>query len=170
MQGEIPRECALYLRRLSSSEPTIRALDRDQYVMQEFTGIQLRLTFCRLTGRPIWYTKPVGSRKTALSDDMRRSFDDKQISCVEYANLTLEQEREIFSRVQNGVALTPAGNLSTYSMDVLADWIWQSECVPFLGRCLISSARFNKRSSHTVPSSTCWAWVALGDETFIAWS
>ena len=43
--------------------------------------------------------------------DQRSVFDNKQITCIEYDALSDKQQRDIFQRVQNGVALTAAGKL-----------------------------------------------------------
>ncbi|KAF7791991.1 hypothetical protein EIP86_003018 [Pleurotus ostreatoroseus] len=53
-----------------------------------------------------WYLQQ--AKKTLLPESYRRQFSAKQIVCVEYEELTDDQEREIFQRVQLGVPLTPA--------------------------------------------------------------
>ncbi|KAI0067409.1 hypothetical protein BV25DRAFT_1819733 [Artomyces pyxidatus] len=60
-----------------------------------------------VTGRRFWYKSGPGQR-TLLPKNLLQIFANKQIVCVEYDNLTDDQEREIFQRVQLGVALTPA--------------------------------------------------------------
>ncbi|EIM80690.1 uncharacterized protein STEHIDRAFT_125712 [Stereum hirsutum FP-91666 SS1] len=59
------------------------------------------------TNAKFWYKtrKPTQER---LPRKYRDLFSKKQILCVEYQDLTDNQEREIFKRVQLGVALTPA--------------------------------------------------------------
>ncbi|KAA1476388.1 hypothetical protein DENSPDRAFT_843331 [Dentipellis sp. KUC8613] len=47
-------------------------------------------------------------RKPQLSEKYKKLFQNKQIVCIEYSDLSDEDEREIFRRVQLGVALTPA--------------------------------------------------------------
>ncbi|KAF9003044.1 hypothetical protein BDQ17DRAFT_1242532 [Cyathus striatus] len=78
----------------------------------------------RITGEKLWY-KDVGTgandNKTAsassarakkvLPEKYRRLFANKQIVCVEYQDITDGDEREIFQRVQLGMALTPAEKL-----------------------------------------------------------
>ncbi|GBC06115.1 hypothetical protein RclHR1_06630004 [Rhizophagus clarus] len=49
--------------------------------------------------------------KRFLTEGEREIFDCSELLCVEYYDLTLQQEQEIFSRVQLGVALTPAEKL-----------------------------------------------------------
>ncbi|KAF9483680.1 hypothetical protein BDN70DRAFT_799412, partial [Pholiota conissans] len=71
-----------------------------------------RLTSIRRTSnRKAYFVSPVGSKRKLISDAMRSNFKNKQITCVEYEGLTGEQEREIFHRVQLGVALSPADRL-----------------------------------------------------------
>ncbi|KAF8326736.1 hypothetical protein F5887DRAFT_1288897 [Amanita rubescens] len=68
------------------------------------------------TGEKLWY-KDVGQktksskRKTILPEKYRRLFANKQIVCVEYHDINDQDEREIFQRVQLGMALTPAEKL-----------------------------------------------------------
>ncbi|KIP04420.1 hypothetical protein PHLGIDRAFT_129517 [Phlebiopsis gigantea 11061_1 CR5-6] len=45
----------------------------------------------------------------------QKIFQNKQIVCIEYTNLTDDSEREIFQRVQLGMALTPAEKLQAVS-------------------------------------------------------
>ncbi|KAF8646279.1 hypothetical protein AX16_007288 [Volvariella volvacea WC 439] len=67
------------------------------------------------TGEKLWY-KDVGNKggraKRLLPDKYRRLFANKQIVCVEYQDITDNDEREIFQRVQLGMALTPAEKLA----------------------------------------------------------
>ncbi|KAM6499060.1 hypothetical protein JOM56_004568 [Amanita muscaria] len=66
-----------------------------------------------LTGEKLWY-KDVGQSKRPkrlLPEKYRRLFANKQIVCVEYHDITDQDEREIFQRVQLGMALTPAEKL-----------------------------------------------------------
>ncbi|KAI0086824.1 hypothetical protein BDY19DRAFT_995567 [Irpex rosettiformis] len=67
------------------------------------------------TGKRLWYTKSPKGRRVVLSINQRQVFDNKQITCIEYESLSEEQQREIFQRVQNGVALTPAERLRATS-------------------------------------------------------
>ncbi|CAJ0870298.1 10232_t:CDS:10 [Entrophospora sp. SA101] len=60
------------------------------------------------------YYKNVNGKKT-LSEPERELFDCSELLCVEYYDLSLQQEQEIFSRVQLGVALTPAEKLQAIS-------------------------------------------------------
>ncbi|KAH7910424.1 hypothetical protein BJ138DRAFT_1126889 [Hygrophoropsis aurantiaca] len=63
-----------------------------------------------------WYklTSSSQSSKTLgklLPEKYRRQFANKQIVCIEYQDLLDSDEREIFQRVQLGMALTPAEKL-----------------------------------------------------------
>ncbi|KAG2113581.1 uncharacterized protein F5147DRAFT_571533 [Suillus discolor] len=68
------------------------------------------------TGDKYWY-KPNASNQSGrsagyiLPDKYRRLFANKQIVCIEYQDLPDFEEREIFQRVQLGMALTPAEKL-----------------------------------------------------------
>ncbi|KIJ94161.1 hypothetical protein K443DRAFT_12331 [Laccaria amethystina LaAM-08-1] len=53
---------------------------------------------------------PTKTRKI-LPEKLRKLFANKQIVCVEYQDITDSDEREIFQRVQLGMALTPAEKL-----------------------------------------------------------
>ncbi|KAK2467563.1 hypothetical protein APHAL10511_000418 [Amanita phalloides] len=67
------------------------------------------------TSEKLWYKdagQSKGSRnKKILPEKYRRLFANKQIVCVEYHDITDQDEREIFQRVQLGMALTPAEKL-----------------------------------------------------------
>ncbi|TRM66510.1 hypothetical protein BD626DRAFT_482894 [Schizophyllum amplum] len=63
------------------------------------------------SGHKFWYCgnpKAKSSTRLVIDDDSRERYERTQITLVYYDNITIEQEREIFGRVQNGVALTPA--------------------------------------------------------------
>ena len=47
-----------------------------------------------LSNKKYWYQK--GTRRKMLPDPLIKAFRNKQISCVEYSELTEDQEREIF--------------------------------------------------------------------------
>ncbi|KAK0462412.1 uncharacterized protein EV420DRAFT_1185626 [Desarmillaria tabescens] len=70
------------------------------------------------TARKYWYRDHPGvlrKQKNILPEALRRLFANKQIVCVEYSDLTDEGERDIFQRVQLGVALTAAEKLQAIS-------------------------------------------------------
>ncbi|KAI0052779.1 hypothetical protein FA95DRAFT_1579796 [Auriscalpium vulgare] len=69
---------------------------------QRLTSIQ------NVTNKKYWYKREGAGAKTMLPGPLVASFANKQIVCVEYDYLSDDQEREIFQRVQLGVALTPA--------------------------------------------------------------
>ena len=51
----------------------------------------------RTTNRKSYFTNPPGSKKRKLiTSQMQANFKNKQLACVEYDDLTPEQEREIF--------------------------------------------------------------------------
>ncbi|TDL23503.1 hypothetical protein BD410DRAFT_897552 [Rickenella mellea] len=58
------------------------------------------------TNQKYWYR--AGKGKKALPSHLISVFNNKQVVCVEYDGLQDDSEREIFQRVQLGVALTPA--------------------------------------------------------------
>ncbi|KAJ7142386.1 hypothetical protein C8R44DRAFT_974158 [Mycena epipterygia] len=68
-----------------------------------------------ITGDKLWYQdNPAHRTKTAkkiLPEKYRNMFDTKAVVCVEYQDIKDADEREIFQRVQLGVALTPAEKL-----------------------------------------------------------
>ncbi|KAF9442099.1 hypothetical protein P691DRAFT_638967, partial [Macrolepiota fuliginosa MF-IS2] len=70
------------------------------------------------TGERYWYkgspTPESGKKKkrNILPDKYRRLFANKQVVCVEYSDINDNDEREIFQRVQLGMALTPAEKLA----------------------------------------------------------
>ncbi|KAG2155210.1 uncharacterized protein EDB93DRAFT_1129448 [Suillus bovinus] len=68
------------------------------------------------TGDRYWYKSNAsnqGGRSPSyiLPDKYQRLFANKQIVCIEYQDLPDSEEREIFQRVQLGMALTPAEKL-----------------------------------------------------------
>ncbi|KAK0475462.1 hypothetical protein IW261DRAFT_1494371 [Armillaria novae-zelandiae] len=70
------------------------------------------------TGRKYWYMDHPGvpsKQKNLLPETLRRHFANKQIVCVEYPDLTDDDERDIFQRVQLGMALTAAEKLQAIS-------------------------------------------------------
>ncbi|KAK0226775.1 hypothetical protein EDD85DRAFT_777452, partial [Armillaria nabsnona] len=66
-----------------------------------------------VTQGKFWYISGAGRTRsrTVLPQQLKSRFSNTQITCVEYDYLTQDQEREIFRRVQLGVALTPAERL-----------------------------------------------------------
>ncbi|KAH9958225.1 hypothetical protein BC827DRAFT_615491 [Russula dissimulans] len=68
-----------------------------------------------LTAECHWYKKSELHAGPLLSKRLQRYFQYKLIQCVEYDNLNEEQEREIFQRVEHGLALTPAESLQGLS-------------------------------------------------------
>ncbi|KNZ73694.1 hypothetical protein J132_10365 [Termitomyces sp. J132] len=68
---------------------------------------------CVITNQKLFYTDTGGGRqeRKILPQKYRKLFANKQIVCVEYTDVTDSDEREIFQRVQLGMALTPAEKL-----------------------------------------------------------
>lgn len=61
------------------------------------------------TNERLWYKlNRAYARRKLLPKQLVHQFSNKQIVCVEYSDINPDQEREIFQRVQLGVALTPA--------------------------------------------------------------
>ncbi|KAI7895088.1 uncharacterized protein EV154DRAFT_496921 [Mucor mucedo] len=56
--------------------------------------------------------------KTYLSNDEIEVFHQFQFVCVEYNGITVDQEYEVFSRVQLGVAITPAEKLKAHNTPI----------------------------------------------------
>ncbi|TFK52057.1 hypothetical protein OE88DRAFT_1658834 [Heliocybe sulcata] len=77
-----------------------------------------------LTGKCFWYTCPQSLRAQRLEvpNDLKRLFESKQMTCVIYDSLAPEIEREIFQRVQLGMALTVAEKMQAISSP-RATWI-----------------------------------------------
>ncbi|KAI3611294.1 hypothetical protein WG66_002214 [Moniliophthora roreri] len=72
------------------------------------------------TKRLYWFTDnpnygPATDKKNLLPLKYRRIFENKQITCIEYTDLTFNDERDIFKRVQMGVPLTPAEKMNVIS-------------------------------------------------------
>ncbi|KAI8976347.1 hypothetical protein BD414DRAFT_539340 [Trametes punicea] len=58
---------------------------------------------------------PKGVKRQILPERYKKLFLNKQIVCMEYQDISPENEREIFQRVQLGMALTPAERLQAIS-------------------------------------------------------
>ncbi|KZT26758.1 hypothetical protein NEOLEDRAFT_1131787 [Neolentinus lepideus HHB14362 ss-1] len=79
-----------------------------------------------VTGRSWYYTSPENLRSSRLEvpEYWKKVFASKTIICAEYTNLTATMEREIFQRVQLGMALTAAEKLQAISSP-WGQWISQ---------------------------------------------
>ncbi|KZT21179.1 hypothetical protein NEOLEDRAFT_1074056 [Neolentinus lepideus HHB14362 ss-1] len=77
-----------------------------------------------VTGKSFWYTIPESLRASRLEVPIhyKRLFEAKRIICAEYHNLAPTTEREIFQRVQLGMALTVAEKMQAISSP-RATWI-----------------------------------------------
>ncbi|KAF7792003.1 hypothetical protein EIP86_003030 [Pleurotus ostreatoroseus] len=87
-----------------------------------------------LSGEKFYYkddeTQAEKGKHKILPERYRRMFRTKQIVCVEYNHLNPDSEREIFQRVQLGVALNAAeklqaihGPTSIFIREILADFV-----------------------------------------------
>lgn len=69
----------------------------------------------KINGKAWWFTDTkAGSRgkgKNVLSDEARREFEELEILCMEYKELSQSKEIELFQRVQEGKPLTAAESL-----------------------------------------------------------
>ncbi|KAJ8080994.1 hypothetical protein PM082_017829 [Marasmius tenuissimus] len=82
-----------------------------------------RLTAIMLaTGRLLWFKNnpdllwpPGRGKKYLLPANMKRSFENRSMVCVEYEEVSYGEERDIFKRVQLGVPLTAAEKLQAIS-------------------------------------------------------
>ncbi|KAF5351459.1 hypothetical protein D9757_012061 [Collybiopsis confluens] len=69
-----------------------------------------------ITGQKLWFKidrseSSSAAKRELLPDKYRTMFSNKQVVCVEYSDLTDGDERDIFQRVQLGMALTSAEKL-----------------------------------------------------------
>ncbi|KAJ7047286.1 hypothetical protein C8F04DRAFT_1246961 [Mycena alexandri] len=88
-----------------------------------------QLPYIQSTKQHYYYTSPEATRniqKLPLPDDIKEMFAQKQITCVEYNDLTPALEREIFQRVQLGMQLTTAEKLAAVDSP-WAEWIARLE-------------------------------------------
>ncbi|KAJ3497242.1 hypothetical protein NLJ89_g10373 [Agrocybe chaxingu] len=66
------------------------------------------------TSEKLWYKDTggyTGPKHRIIPEKYRKVFANKQIVCVEYHEISESSEREVFQRVQLGMALTPAEKL-----------------------------------------------------------
>ncbi|RPD56796.1 hypothetical protein L226DRAFT_538270 [Lentinus tigrinus ALCF2SS1-7] len=80
---------------------------------QRLTSIQLFMDGLiphkdNVSGKKYWYKPAAGEKRFILPKPLMQAFANKQITCIEYDGLLDDEEREIFQRVQLGVALTVA--------------------------------------------------------------
>ncbi|KAH7869492.1 uncharacterized protein C8R40DRAFT_1059175 [Lentinula edodes] len=100
------------------SKTCIDGKQRLTSIQRFMDGLVTRLrSIGRYTGEKLWFKNdPSESSKNAakrkiLPDKYRQMFSNKQVVCVEYSGLTAADERDIFQRVQLGMALTSAEKL-----------------------------------------------------------
>ncbi|CAB4384680.1 unnamed protein product [Rhizophagus irregularis] len=76
------------------------------------------------TGAKTFYNLSSDNCDQFLDDYDRLKFDYSELECVEYHDLTLEEEHEIFKRIQLGKKLTIAEKLQTITTP-MADFIYE---------------------------------------------
>ncbi|KZS90804.1 hypothetical protein SISNIDRAFT_468310 [Sistotremastrum niveocremeum HHB9708] len=87
-------------------------------VQQDDTGAETRTCIDgkqRLTSIQKFMDGLPAKKQLLLPKELRKRFEDKQVACVEYTDLGETNEREIFQRVQLGVALTVSEKLQALS-------------------------------------------------------
>lgn len=63
------------------------------------------------TGQRWWYCANSDAKRSTrlvLDEETKCRFDNMQLTVVYYDDITIDQERDVFGRVQDGVSLTPA--------------------------------------------------------------
>ncbi|KAJ7754231.1 hypothetical protein DFH07DRAFT_868609 [Mycena maculata] len=99
---------------------------------QRLTSIQRfmdgQLPYIQSKKQHFYFTAPESTKSSRLQipDHIKKMFTDKQITCVEYSELTPAMEREIFQRVQLGMPLTTAEKLAAIDSP-WAEWISKLE-------------------------------------------
>ncbi|KAH6894867.1 hypothetical protein BKA70DRAFT_1232459 [Coprinopsis sp. MPI-PUGE-AT-0042] len=80
---------------------------------QRLTSIRRFMDGQTKTPEKWWFKESPPGQKTrkVLPEKLRKTFANKQIVCVEYQDISEDDEREVFQRVQLGMALTPAEKL-----------------------------------------------------------
>ncbi|KAH6894806.1 hypothetical protein BKA70DRAFT_1117452 [Coprinopsis sp. MPI-PUGE-AT-0042] len=82
--------------------------------IRRFMDGQVRIIlFHVLTAEKWWFKEsPPGQKaRKVLPEKLRKTFANKQIVCVEYQDISEDDEREVFQRVQLRMALNPAEKL-----------------------------------------------------------
>ncbi|KZT62016.1 hypothetical protein CALCODRAFT_479498 [Calocera cornea HHB12733] len=72
------------------------------------------IPYVHSNGTKYWYNLPFGQdnkRNQPLPDRLKKEFAQKPISCIQYQDIDEDNEREIFRRVQLGVALSASEKL-----------------------------------------------------------
>lgn len=64
------------------------------------------------TGQKFYYLPKEEKSQRGIPEPLRRRFARHQITVVEFTDLTQAQERDMFSRVQMGMTLSPAESMS----------------------------------------------------------
>lgn len=96
---------------------------------QRLTSIQKfmdgQIPYCDpITKKKFFYTLPPSSKNAKLEvpEKWKMEFASKEITCIEYSELSHSMERDIFQRVQLGMPLTAAEKLQAISSEWAA-WI-----------------------------------------------
>ncbi|KAK7049388.1 hypothetical protein VNI00_005989 [Paramarasmius palmivorus] len=127
------------------------------------------------TGQLYWYKDNPGKtgRKTLLPDKYKTIFANKQVVCVEYGELRESDERDIFRRVQLGMALTPAEKLqsiATPRANFIRELLEKYNTEDTLGTSKISWDRERARDFHVFASvvHTLEKWITSGKPKTLA--
>ncbi|PPQ65056.1 hypothetical protein CVT26_015752 [Gymnopilus dilepis] len=125
----------------------------------------------RTTNKKLYFTSPPGTRRKIIPEGLRQSFCNKQIACYEYEGVTTEQEREIFQRVQLGVALGPAERLAAIN-GPYADLVRHMKNIIINFRPNSTSGTYSDSDTETAESSRPLAnfldWGAANGRNFMA--
>ncbi|CAG8464807.1 5133_t:CDS:10 [Funneliformis caledonium] len=110
-----------------------KKLDRNRWLRICIDGKQRLTSIRRFMNNEIPYLCPSEGRtkktyyenidddeqySNALSVGEKEDFDNSELVCIEYYDLTILQEQEIFSRVQLGLALTTAEKLHRFTSPI----------------------------------------------------
>ncbi|KDQ58244.1 hypothetical protein JAAARDRAFT_35059 [Jaapia argillacea MUCL 33604] len=106
--GTESRTCIDGKQRLTSIQRFMDGMVR--FVLHDdYRGLPYHLNAdTSFTGEKFWFKQTGKTRRRLLPKQLVQQFRNKQVVCAEYEGLNGDQEREIFQRVQLGVALTPA--------------------------------------------------------------
>ncbi|KAI3613826.1 hypothetical protein WG66_013644 [Moniliophthora roreri] len=114
------------------------------------------------TNQQLWFkdNRSVGksTSKMMLPDKYRQIFANKQVVCVEYGEVKQSDERDIFRRVQLGIALTPAEKLqatSTPRADFVRGLLSKYTTETTLGSPVVSWDRERARDFHVFSVAVC---------------
>ncbi|KAI0292356.1 hypothetical protein B0F90DRAFT_1770838 [Multifurca ochricompacta] len=129
------------------------------------------------TKRKYWYKQKTGKPGKQLPPKYKRMFANKQIVCIEYMEISEDDEREIFRRVQLGMALNYAEKMKAEAPtprqalvhDLVAEFAMSFRSLGFNDRrdaafrwiaqslqTILDSRPFLKRTATTTSQQTAW--------------